>query len=90
MDRPKDAALLGTNLWDARQAGRIMRAPNGVYTPLDGSGQNRLAPTAHGLLFRSRARIPNSGGIGRSADVPTRRLGQRDVLAPRRRAPGHR
>ena len=34
----KDAGVLGTNLWDAWKAGRIMRAPNGVYTPLDGSG----------------------------------------------------
>jgi hypothetical protein len=38
METPKDAAVLGTNLWDAWKAGRIMRAPNGVYTPLDGSG----------------------------------------------------
>jgi hypothetical protein len=38
MDVPKDAGVLGTNLWDAWKAGRIMRAPNGVYTPLDGSG----------------------------------------------------
>lgn len=34
----KDARVLGANLWDAWKAGRIMRAPNGVYTPLDGSG----------------------------------------------------
>jgi hypothetical protein len=38
MEVPKDAGVLGTNLWDAWKAGRIMRAPNGVYTPLDGSG----------------------------------------------------
>lgn len=38
MEVPKNAGLLGTNLWDAWKAGRIMRAPNGVYTPLDGSG----------------------------------------------------
>lgn len=38
MKVPKDAGALGTNLWDAWKAGRIMRAPNGVYTPLDGSG----------------------------------------------------
>jgi hypothetical protein len=35
----KDANVLGTNLWDAWKARRIMRAPNGVYTPLDGSGK---------------------------------------------------
>lgn len=39
MELPKDASVLGTNLWDAWKAGRIMRAPNGVYTPLDGSGK---------------------------------------------------
>lgn len=39
MEVPKNPAALGTSLWDAWKAGRIMRAPNGVYTPLDGSGQ---------------------------------------------------
>jgi hypothetical protein len=39
MEAPRDAGLLGTNLHDAWNAGRIMRAPNGVYTPLDGSGR---------------------------------------------------
>jgi hypothetical protein len=38
MDAPKDANVLGANLWDAWKAGRIKRAPNGVYTPLDGTG----------------------------------------------------
>jgi hypothetical protein len=40
MDTPKDAGLLGTNLHDAWKAGKIMRAPNGVYTPLDGTGRS--------------------------------------------------
>jgi hypothetical protein len=39
MDAPKDANVLGANLWDAWKAGRIMKAPNGVYTPLDGTGR---------------------------------------------------
>jgi hypothetical protein len=39
LEAPKDPGLLGTNLHDAWQAGRIMRAPNGVYTPLDGTGR---------------------------------------------------
>ncbi len=39
LDAPKDANVLGANLWDAWKAGRIMRAPNGVYTPLDGTGR---------------------------------------------------
>jgi hypothetical protein len=40
LDAPKNAGLLGTHLHDAWQAGKIMRAPNGVYTPLDGTGQS--------------------------------------------------
>jgi len=39
LDAPKDANTLGSNLWQAWKAGRIMKAPNGVYTPLDGSGR---------------------------------------------------
>jgi hypothetical protein len=38
MDTPGDAGALAKILRDAWRAGRIMRAPNGVYTPLDGSG----------------------------------------------------
>lgn len=39
MKVPKSPSALGTNLWDAWKAGRIMRAPNGVYIPLDGTGK---------------------------------------------------
>jgi hypothetical protein len=39
LEIPKDAGLPGTNLHGAWQAGRIMRAPSGVYTPLDGTGR---------------------------------------------------
>jgi len=39
LDTPKDANLLAVNLWDAWKAGRVMKAPNGVYTPLDGTGR---------------------------------------------------
>jgi len=39
LDAPRDANLLGVNLWDAWKAGRVMKAPNGVYTPLDGTGR---------------------------------------------------
>ena len=42
MDVPKDATVLGTNLWDAWQAGRIRRAPNGVYLPLDRTGRTEV------------------------------------------------
>lgn len=39
METPNNAATLGTNLYDAWKAGRIRRATNGVYVPLDGSGE---------------------------------------------------
>jgi hypothetical protein len=35
---PKNANALGANLWAAWKAGRIKRATNGVYTPLDECG----------------------------------------------------
>jgi hypothetical protein len=39
LDAPKDAGLLGVNLWDAWKAERIMKAPSNVYPPLDGTGR---------------------------------------------------
>jgi hypothetical protein len=39
LDAPRDAGLLAVNLWDAWKAGRVMKAPNGVYTTLDGTGR---------------------------------------------------
>lgn len=42
MPVPKDAAVLGTNLWDAWRAGRIRRATNGVYLPLDHTGATEV------------------------------------------------
>ena len=42
LDAPEDATALGTNLWDAWKAGRIRRAPNGVYLPLDNTGRTEV------------------------------------------------
>lgn len=42
LDAPKNPTVLGTNLWDAWRAGRIQRAPNGVYLPLDGTGRTEV------------------------------------------------
>jgi len=42
MPVPKDATVLGTNLWDAWRAGRIRRATNGVYLPLDHTGKTDI------------------------------------------------
>lgn len=42
LDAPKDANALGSNLWSAWKAGRIMKASNGVYQPLDGSGKTTI------------------------------------------------
>lgn len=42
MDVPKDPTTLGTNLWDAWRAGKIRRATNGVYLPLDRTGNTEV------------------------------------------------
>lgn len=42
LDAPKSSSLLGVNLYDAWQAKRVMRAPNGVYAPLDGTGKTDI------------------------------------------------
>jgi hypothetical protein len=42
MEVPKDATVIGTNLWDAWRAGRIRRATNGVYLPLDHTGATEV------------------------------------------------
>ena len=39
---PKDPTVLGTDLWDAWRAGRIRRATNGVYLPLDHTGATEV------------------------------------------------
>jgi hypothetical protein len=42
MKTPNNPSALGANLYDAWKAGRIMRATNGVYIPLDGSGKTEV------------------------------------------------
>lgn len=42
LEAPKSSSLLGVNLYDAWKAGRVMRAPNGVYAPLDGTGKTDI------------------------------------------------
>lgn len=42
LDAPKHANALGSNLWSAWKAGRIMKASNGVYQPLDGTGKTTI------------------------------------------------
>lgn len=62
MPVPKDPGLLGTNLWDAWKAGRIMRAPNGVYTPLDGSGKTEWERPLTDYYFAAEQGFPIPGG----------------------------
>jgi hypothetical protein len=57
----KDASVLGTNLWDAWKAGRIMRAPNGVYTPLDGSGKTEWDRPLTDYYFAAEQGFPIPG-----------------------------
>jgi hypothetical protein len=42
LDAPRDSNSLGSNLWSAWKAGRIMKASNGVYQALDGSGRTTI------------------------------------------------
>jgi hypothetical protein len=62
MEAPKDAGVLGTNLWDAWKAGRIMRAPNGVYTPLDGSGTTEWDRPLTDYYYAAEQGFPIPGG----------------------------
>jgi hypothetical protein len=62
MEVPKDAGVLGTNLWDAWKAGRIMKAPNGVYTPLDGSGNTEWDRPLTDYYYAAEQGFPIPGG----------------------------
>jgi hypothetical protein len=62
MEVPRDAGVLGTNLWDAWKAGRIMRATNGVYTPLDGSGKTEWGRPLTDYYYAAEQGLPIPGG----------------------------
>lgn len=70
LDAPKDANTLGSNLWSAWKADRIMKASNGVYQPLDGSGKTTIDrpltdydfAAEHGFPVPARPLHSNSGG----------------------------
>jgi len=72
VDVPKDANVLGANLWDAWKAGRIMRAPNGVYTPLDGTGRTEWDRPLTDYYYAAEQGFPcpavglDQGGTGSS------------------------
>lgn len=65
LDAPKDATVLGTNLWDAWQAGRIRRAPNGVYLPLDASGKTEVDYPLTDYYYASEQGLPVPARPGR-------------------------
>jgi hypothetical protein len=69
MDVPKDATVLGTNLWDAWRAGRIRRAPNGVYLPLDNSGRTEVDYPLTDYYYAAEQGLP----------VPAQPMRQRSV-----------
>jgi hypothetical protein len=58
MDAPKDATVLGTNLWDAWRAGRIRRAPNGVYLPMDDTGRSEVAYPLTDYYYAAERGLP--------------------------------
>jgi hypothetical protein len=61
MKTPKDPGLLGTNLHDAWKAGRIMRATNGVYIPLDGSGKTEVGRPLTDYYYAAEQGFPIPG-----------------------------
>jgi hypothetical protein len=82
MEAPKDAGVLGTNLWDAWKAGRIMRAPNGVYTPLDGSGKTEWDRPLTDYYYAAECGFPIPGSSlpsGGSQRSPSERNGSADA-----------
>ena len=62
MTVPKNPAVIGTNLWDAWNAGRIMKAPNGVYTPLDGSGNTEWDRPLTDYYYAAEQGLPVPAG----------------------------
>lgn len=65
LDAPKDATVLGTNLWDAWRAGRIRRAPNGVYLPLDNTGQTEVDHPLTDYYYAVEQGLPGPARPGR-------------------------
>jgi hypothetical protein len=58
MEVPKDATALGTSVWDAWRAGRIRRATNGVYAPLDHSGETTVDYPLTDYYFAAERGLP--------------------------------
>jgi hypothetical protein len=65
LDAPKDATVLGTNLWDAWRAGRIRRAPNGVYLPLDNTGRTEVGYPLTDYYYAVEQGLPGPARPGR-------------------------
>ena len=61
MEAPKDATVLGTNLWDAWRAGRIRRATNGVYLPLDHTGATQVDHPLTDYYYAAEQGLPLPG-----------------------------
>jgi hypothetical protein len=62
METPNNPATLGTNLYDAWKAGHIRRATNGVYVPLDGSGETDLDRPLTDYYYAAEQGFPTPGG----------------------------
>ena len=62
MDAPRDANTLGSNLWSAWKAGRIVRSANGVYRPRVETSRQRL-----------KARSPTTTSQGNRANCSDHR-----------------
>jgi hypothetical protein len=84
LDAPKDATVLGTNLWDAWRAKRIRRAPNGVYLPLDNTGRTEVDYPLTDYYYAVEQGLSGPGRPGRRSQQ-TRPVRPR---SPRDRFPG--
>jgi hypothetical protein len=61
MEAPKNPSALGANLYDAWKAGRIMRATNSVYVPLDGTGKTDVGRPLTDYYYAKEQGFPVPG-----------------------------
>lgn len=63
MKTPTNPSALGASLYDAWKAGRIMKATNGVYIPLDGSGKTEVGRPLADYYYAAEQGFPVPGSL---------------------------
>ncbi len=61
MKTPPNVSVLGTNLYDAWKAGRIMKATNSVYVPLDGTEKTEVGRPLTDYYYAAEQGFPVPG-----------------------------